>query len=81
MSEHTMVCPFLNGEPAYAHGVEFGMLYCQMRDSDEPVEGYFHRENQDQILLAASRLGWTAEDIKAHDDFWFWVRLEPPEER
>jgi hypothetical protein len=77
MPKHTLVMPFLNGEEAYALGVEFGMLYSRMKSDDE-VKDYFCRENQDQILLAASRLGWRVVEMKPHDDDWFWLHMVRP---
>lgn len=44
MTGDTLVCPLLNADPVYAHGVEFGMLYCRMRDSADPIADYFTRE-------------------------------------
>ena len=76
MPSNTLVCPFLTDDRVYAFGVEFGMLYARMRDSTEPVAEYFTRANQDQILLAAGRLGWSVCEIKPWDKFWFWCRLE-----
>ena len=48
-----LVCPFLNDDPVYAYGVELGLLYARMNDSDGVIEDYFCRANQDQILLLA----------------------------
>lgn len=76
MTNNTLICPFLNPEPVYAYGVEFGMLYVRMRDSDEPVADYFTRENQDQILLLASRLGWSVEEMRPWGKDWFWCKME-----
>jgi hypothetical protein len=76
MTTNTLVCPFLNADPVYAFGVEFGMLYARMRSSDEPIGDYFTIQNQDQILLAASRLGWSVEEIRKWGDGWFWCRME-----
>ena len=73
---NTLICPFLNPDPVFAQGVEFGMLYARMRDSDEPVAEYFTRANQDQILLLASRLGWTVAEMKPWDKDWFFCRME-----
>lgn len=81
MTSNTLVCPFLNADPVYAFGVEFGMLYVEMRaENPAPIARYFTTENQDQILLAASRLGWTVEEIKPWGKDWFWCRMEkyPP---
>jgi len=76
MTSNTLVCPFLNSDPVYAYGVEFGMLYARMQTSDEQVADYFCRENQDQILLLASRLGWSVVELKPWDENWFWLRIE-----
>lgn len=76
MVKNTLVCPFLDDSPAYALGVEFGLLYARMRDADGPIEDYFTRANQDQILLLASRSGWIVADMKPWDKSWFWCRLK-----
>lgn len=66
------VVPFLDPDPKYAHGVEFGMLHMELKERDE-VSGYYCRANQDQILLLLSRLGWTVGKIESHDEHWFWL--------
>jgi hypothetical protein len=76
MGEHELLCPFLDSDPAYARGVEFGILWTRLRASDGPIGDYFTRANQDQILLAASRLGWSVEEIRLAGKDWFWCRLE-----
>jgi hypothetical protein len=48
-----------------------------MREGSEAeIEDYFCRENQDRILLLASRLGWHVARMKPWDRSWFWCRLE-----
>lgn len=76
MTDNTLVCPFLNADPVYAHGVEFGMLYARMRDTDEPIGDYFARANQDQILLLASRAGWRVVEMRSESRDWFWLLME-----
>jgi len=77
MTSYGLICPFLDHDPKYAYGVEFGMLYCRMRNSSENVvEGYFCRANQDQILLLASRIGWRVATMKPWGRDWMWFRLE-----
>lgn len=76
MAANTLVCPFLNDDPVYAFGVEFGMLYARMQGSDDPIASYFTIQNQDQILLTASRLGWSVEEIEPWGSDWFWCRME-----
>jgi hypothetical protein len=78
MTTHTLVCPFLNSDPAFAYGVEFGLLYARMSNSDEPVTGYFTIQNQDQILLLASRLRWRVRELRRWGKDWFWCELEKP---
>lgn len=71
-----LICPFLDQSPRYAFGVEFGMLYARMSDgSEDQIAGYFCLANQDQILLAASRMGWIVEDMKPWGKDWFWLQL------
>lgn len=73
---HTLVCPFLTDNPEFARGVEFGLLYARMRDSDEPVADYFFLSNQDQVLLLASRLGWSVVEMEVEPSGWLWCVLE-----
>jgi hypothetical protein len=71
--------PFLTDDVNFAHGVEFGMLYARMRDGSEGViEDYFLLDNQDRVLLMASRLRWQVSRVEAYDDEWFRCRLERP---
>jgi hypothetical protein len=80
---YSCVCPFLDDDPKYAHGVELGMLFERMRERG-PIREYFTRANQDQIYLLASRLGWTVNAPSPPDDAepwsrdWFWCEMEPP---
>jgi hypothetical protein len=72
-----LVCPFLDHDPRFAYGVEFGMLFARMRDGDEgEIAGYYCMANQDQILLLASRLGWSVDELRPWGRDWFWCRLE-----
>lgn len=75
--EWSLVVPFLDDSPEYARGVEFGMVYTELRDTDATeYANYVSRANQDQVLLAASRLGWFVAEMTPHDGSWFWLRLE-----
>ena len=77
MPSFDLICPFLDQSPRYAYGVEFGMLYARMDAGDDDViDDYFCRANQDQILLAASRLGWQVTAMEPHDADWFRIRME-----
>jgi hypothetical protein len=77
MATNSLVCPFLNHDPVYAYGVEFGILYTRMRNGAATViEDYFCRANQDQILLLASRLRWRVTKMKRWGHDWLLLRLE-----
>lgn len=66
------VVPFLDTDVKYAHGVEFGQLFERLKEADK-IHEYITRANQDQVLLLLSRLGWTVETIKEHDENWFYI--------
>lgn len=76
MTSHGLICPYIDNDPKFAYGVEFGMLFVRMRGDEELIEGCFLRANQDQILLACNWLGWRAVKMKPHDEDWMWFRLE-----
>jgi hypothetical protein len=78
VAEFGLVMPFLTDDPAFAHGVEFGMLYARMtREGGERViEGHFLIGNEEQITLAANRLGWRVTGIDHGTEGWVFVRLE-----
>ena len=71
---YSLLCPFLNDNPDYAHGVELGMLFERMKQEDE-IDDYFTMANQDQILLLAGRLKWTVKSIEAWGDQWFRCKM------
>ena len=69
-----LVMPFLTDSKDFAYGVEFGMLWMEMK-TETTVEGYYCLANQDVILLAASRLKWTVDEVRPHDECWFFLRM------
>lgn len=73
---YDLVCPFLTDDPMFSYGVEFGMLYVRMREESDLISDFFSRENQDRILLLASRLGWVVLQMKPWGEDWFWCELE-----
>jgi hypothetical protein len=75
--DYSLVCPFLSDNPLYAQGVEFGMLYVRMRDAapGDVIDDYFLLPNQDQITLAANRLGWRIVRMRRWDGSWFRCRM------
>jgi hypothetical protein len=80
MATWTLICPFLNQSSDFALGVEFGRLYARMRiGEDAEISDYFCIENQDQILLVASRLGWEVVEMSSWDADWFWCLLRKRE--
>jgi hypothetical protein len=72
--------PFLNQSRDFAFGVEFGILFGRMRaNPNEPIEDMFTTDNQDQILLLASREKWHVESIEKVSKGWFKIHMIPPE--
>jgi hypothetical protein len=41
----------------------------------KPIADYFLRQNQDQILSAASRLGWAVLELKTEGDR-VWIKMK-----
>lgn len=79
---HTLVCPFLTDDPQFAHGVEIGILYTDMK-CKRRIHGLYHRANQEQIILMTNRLGWTILELEREQDRkeewtkdWFWISME-----
>ncbi len=75
MSEYGLLCPFLDEGPSYAHGVEFGMLWARMQKEDI-IEDYITTANQEQVTLAANRLGWRIIEMKCWNEHWVWIHME-----
>lgn len=76
MATYGLVCPFLTDDPAFAYGVEFGLLYSRMQGRAKKIKDYFCRANQERILLLANRLGWSVKKIKPWGKDWFWCVME-----
>lgn len=74
MSSFSLVCPYLMDQPSFSRGVELGLLYGRMQQESE-IADYFILDNQDQILLLASRLGWNVKEMWNWDAGWFFCHL------
>lgn len=75
MPDYGLLCPFLDDTPAYAHGVEFGMFWTRL-ESEDVIQDYFTTANQEQITLAANRMGWQIIEMKPWDEYWVWIHME-----
>lgn len=82
MAANTLLCPYLVDDPEFAYGVEFGMLFSDMKRKRK-ISGYFCRRNQEQILLLANRLGWSVKKLglkrdrgEPWDKDWFWLVMK-----
>lgn len=74
--DYSLVCPFLTDDPLYALGVEFGMLYARMsRMKMGTIKDYFLLDNQEQVLLLASRLGWSVVKMRVWRKSWVFITL------
>jgi hypothetical protein len=78
VSSNSLILPFLDDSPAYAHGVELGMLFARMK-TEATIEDYFLRDNQEQITLAANRLGWRVLEMRLGPCGWFWCQMKREE--
>jgi hypothetical protein len=76
MDAEEKVCASPDGCAAYACGVEFGQLVARMQKST-PIADYFPRQNQDQILQVANRLGWAILETRPEGDR-VWIKMKKP---
>lgn len=78
MAEFSLVFPFLTDNEDFCLGVEIGMLYEQMKNSDDPrdFDGTYHVKNQDQIFLMANRLGWKVDKFGEPENEWFYCSFK-----
>ncbi len=74
MDAEERVCAPLDGCAAYASGVAFGQLLARMQKG-KPIAGLFLRQNQDQILRTAKRLGWSILETKPQGDR-VWIKMK-----
>lgn len=75
MAEYSLICPFLNEDETYALGVEFGLLYSELKKLPETYQSYIQVGNQDQILLLASRFKYYVEEMNPWEDGWIFIKL------
>ena len=61
-----LIVPFLTDDPAFARGVEFGMLYDRMLHSQSEITGLYHVDNQEQITLLVNRDTWEFRTTEHH---------------
>ena len=76
MDTQERVCASLDGCTAYARGVEFGKLVARMQKG-KPIADYFLRQDQEQILEVAIRLGWTVLETRPQGDR-VWIKMKKP---
>lgn len=77
-TNYDLICPFLDDDPRFAHGFEFGKLFQTMKTEDK-ISGYFMTDNQEQITLLCNRTGWTVVSMEPwaeHPDQWIWIEME-----
>lgn len=72
MASHSLVCPFLDPDVKYALGVEFGMLFEQIKTLPV-IRDFFCLENQEQITLLLDRAGWEVTNMRIYNEQWFWL--------
>lgn len=69
-TDYNLVVPFLNADPMFCYGVEFGFWYKDIEalDISEIHSQYVRTENEEQMRLTCHRKGWHVVDIKPWDD-------------
>ncbi len=78
---HSLLIPFLDKSPTYCYGVEFGMqVIAPMLRGKKCIKGYFRTENEEQIRLAAHRLGYTLVFLRCwkfngQETGWVYMKL------
>jgi hypothetical protein len=79
-ADHSLICPFLDESPAYAAGVELGVLFERMKRR-RVIRDYFTAANQDQITLLCNRTGWEVVSMRpwGGEGQWFYGVLRRKE--
>lgn len=77
MPDFVLLIPFLSGSPEFARGVEIGILFQRMSVEYEICD-YVQRNNQEQVLLMAKRLGWEVNRIALEGDE-YWIEMKKGE--
>lgn len=69
-AEYRPLVPFLNQDPVYTYGVEFGFWWKDVQAMDPGGErtAYVRTENEEQMRLACTRMGWEVTDLRPWDD-------------
>jgi len=76
MSELRLVVEFLNDSPDFAYGFEAGKVYQQMRDAIPVIEGTYHTQNLEQMMLMARKLGYSALHVSHLEGDWVQLRFQ-----
>lgn len=76
MSELRLIVEFLNDSPDYAIGFEAGRLYQQMQDQIPLVEGVYHTQNLEQMMLMSRRLNYSASAINHLEGDYVQLKFE-----
>ena len=74
---------FISKDPAWARGVEVGMVYTLMALQCPRIMGVYANSNDEQLLVLASRFGYDVEWKKAGTNsvnMAFTLLREPPAE-
>lgn len=59
--EYGLVLPFLSSSPQFVYGWEAHRVWASMCAEEALIDGFFHSENDEQLLLMASRKGYSVE--------------------
>ena len=78
--EYGMVWRFFDQSPAFAHGVEVGVIYERMQRREALIESTIHAENDEDVRNLANTFGYSV-GLAALDEQGVWqhatLRREP----
>lgn len=78
--DYSLLVPFLNADPVFCQGVQFGMLAQRMLDKEPDIREYILSEIEEQVRVAASRLGYEIVELRSwehegQEAGWVFVRM------
>lgn len=72
--ELSLVTPFLTDNPYFVYGWEACALDARLSAGEEVIAGYYHSANDEQLLLMASKEGYSAT-LEVLDSAPEWSRM------
>ena len=78
--KYDLLIPFLDDDPAFAYGCQFGMdVVVPVLAKQDVIENYFCLALEEQIRVACHRLGYAIKEYRIHDEDLAWISMEREE--